>query len=99
MPTIRDLVYPNRRLRKTLQAGLNSHRGPFDALFWPIMFLGIKIMRHNEALESLAIREYGSEAGILLRTMFEATVNLSWISKEPEIRLKRYCLDQFYYIS
>jgi len=53
-------------------------------------------MRHNEALELLASRECGSEAGIVLRAMFEAVVNLLWISKDPEIRLKRYTAYQLF---
>jgi len=53
-------------------------------------------MRHNEALELLASREYGSEAGIILRAMFEAVVNLLWISKDPEIRLRRYTAYQIF---
>jgi len=36
-------------------------------------------MRHHEALETLAYRGYGSESGIVLRSMFEAVVDLMWI--------------------
>lgn len=96
MPTVRDLVYLNRNFRKECQTALSSHRGPFNAILWPILYLAVKIMKHNEALELLASREFGSEAGIVLRSMFEAVVNLLWISKDPELRIKRYTAYQLY---
>jgi hypothetical protein len=96
MPTIRDLVYLNRDLRKTLQTVLSTHRSPIDGRFWPIVYLTLKIMKHHEALELLAGREYGSEAGILIRSMFEAVLNLLWISHDVENRLKRYVAYQIY---
>lgn len=96
MPTVRDLVYLNRDFRKSCQAALESHKEPFNAALWPILFLTVKIMKHNEAIELLASREYGSEAGIVLRAMFEAVVNLLWISKDPETRLQRYTAFQLF---
>ncbi len=96
MPTVRDLVYLNRDFRKACQTAIVSRHTSFNVAFWPILFLAVKIMRHNEALELLASREYGSEAGIVLRAMFEAGGNLLWISKDPETRLQRYTAYQLF---
>ena len=96
MATVRDLVYLNRDFRKECQSAISSRNQSFNAVLWPILFLAMKILRHNEGLELLASREYGSEAGIVLRAMFEAVVNLLWISKDPEPRVKRYTAYQLY---
>ncbi|MFC2058732.1 hypothetical protein ACFLTS_03695 [Chloroflexota bacterium] len=73
MSTVRALVHLNRDLRKQIQAGLDRNPQPFDGRLIPLLFLSMKLMRHHEALEVLALRDFGSEAGILTRTMFELT--------------------------
>ena len=96
MAIVRDFVYLNRNLRKTLQSSLQNHRKSIDGRLWPIIYLSLKIMRHHEALETLDYKGYGSEAGIVLRSMFEAVVNLMWISQDMEERIPRYTAYQVY---
>ncbi|WP_076004145.1 DUF5677 domain-containing protein [Dehalogenimonas formicexedens] len=89
MPTVHDLIYLNRDFRKLLETGL-ERASPFPPHCWPLLYLAVKIARHQEALEVLALRDFGSEGGIILRSMFEAAANILWISKDPAPRLTRF---------
>jgi hypothetical protein len=95
MPSVQSLAQDNRIFRNRLKAGLDARKYPIDGPLWPLVFLSVKLLRHDEALELLADRGFGTEAGMILRTMFEAAVNIAWISKDPIIRLKRYSDYQF----
>jgi hypothetical protein len=93
LPSVESLAQDNRILRNRLKAGLDNRKYPIDGHLWPLVYLGVKILRHEEALELLTERGFGSEAGIILRTMFEAAVNIMWLLKDPEqlvLKLKRY---------
>lgn len=101
MPSVRNLVQDNRILRNRLKASLDNRKYPIDGQLWPLVYLGVKLLRHDEALEILADRGFGSEAGMILRTMFEAAVNIMWITKDIEkdgelvAKLERYTAYQF----
>jgi hypothetical protein len=90
MATVRDYVYPNRQLRNIFLNSIKSHQGFIDFRYSPIIFLTLKILRNHEALESLTMKDFGSESSIVLRSMFESTINLMWITKDNEVRLIRY---------
>ena len=97
MLTIKQLLQLNRELRKSLMSGWSTHiSGPNEGKYWPLIHYTIQVMRKHEALELLAERGLGQEAGIILRSMFEATVNAMWISKDLEARIKRYHSYQFF---
>ncbi len=99
MPLVQTLVLENRILRRQLKAGLDDRKiSAVEEPLWPLMYLSVKLLRHEEALELLASSGFGSEAGILLRTMFEAAVNIRWITKDTSTmpqELKRYSDYQF----
>jgi hypothetical protein len=101
MPSVQSLVQDNRILRNKLKAGLDDRKYPIDGQLWPLVYLGVKILRHEESLELLTDRGFGSEAGIILRTMFEAAVNIMWLLKDVKTieqlvpKLKRYNDYQF----
>jgi len=99
MPSLQSLVQDNRVFRNHLKAGLDNRKYPIEGPLWPLVYLAVKILRHEEALEILTERGFGSEAGIILRTMFEAAVNIMWILKDAEKqlipKLKRYTDYQF----
>jgi hypothetical protein len=98
VPSVQSLVQDNRVLRNKLKAGLDNRKYPIDGQLWPLVYLGVKILRHEEALETLTDRGFGSEAGIILRTMFEATVNIMWMLKDEKqliTNLKKYNDYQF----
>lgn len=97
MLTLQQLVQLNRELRHSLAVGWANHiGGPNDGKFWPLLHLAVQVMRKHEALELLAERGLGQEAGMMLRSMFEATVNAVWISQDLDDRLKRYHAYQFF---
>ena len=97
MLTIQQLIQLNRELRNSLVSGLRAHTsGPNDGKYWPLLHLAVQVMRKHEALELLAERGFGQEAGMMLRSMFEATVNAVWISQDLDERLKRYHYYQFF---
>ena len=97
MLTVQQLVKLNCELRNSLQLGWEAHiSGPNDGKFWPFLHLAVQVMRKHEALELLAERGFGQEAGMMLRSMFEATVNAVWISQDLDERLKRYHYYQFF---
>lgn len=91
MLTLPDLVSANSELRAALLSGWRVWRsGPHDSKLWPLLFLAAQALRHHEAIELLAERGFGREAGVLLRSMFEATVNAVWISRDLDTRIERY---------
>ena len=97
MLSIQQLILLNRELRKSLQLGWTAHvSGPNEGKFWPLLHFAVQVIRKHEALEILAERGFGQEAGMMLRSMFEATVNAVWISKDLDARLKRYHAYQFF---
>lgn len=97
MLSMQQLIQLNRELRKSLVSGWMSHKGgPNDGRFWPILHLAVQVLRKHEALELLAERGFGQEAGMILRSMFEATVNAMWIAKDFDTRIKRYHAYQFF---
>lgn len=97
MPSLESLAQDNRILRNRLKAGIDNRKKPVDIPLWPLLYLGVKLLRHDEALEILAERGFGFEAGMLTRSMFEAAVNIMWIMKGDDLpsKLKRYSEYQF----
>jgi len=97
MPSVQSLAQDNKILRNRLKAGLDNRKYPIEGQFWPLVYLTVKLLRHEEALEILADRGFGSEAGMILRSMFEAAVNIMWIIKDDNLipNLKKYTDYQF----
>lgn len=96
-PPIEDLIKSNRQLRESIQERLKQTRGKlYERKSWPLFYLATHVLRLHEALELLIERGFGREAGILLRSMFEAAVNIAWISKDVESRLERFASHQYF---
>lgn len=94
---MQQLIQLNHELRESLASGWMAHKsGPSDGRFWPLMHLAIQVLRKHEALVLLAERGFGQEAGMMLRSMFEATVNAMWIAKDLDNWIKRYHAYQFF---
>lgn len=97
MLSVQQLILLNRELRESLVSGLAAHiSGLNEGKFLPLIHLAVQVLRRHEALELLAERGLGQEAGMMLRSMFEATVNALGISKDLNARMKRYHLYQFF---
>lgn len=97
MLTLQQLVQLNRELRNSLISGLETHRsGPDEGKYWPLLHLAVQVIRKHEGLELLSEHGLGQEAGMMLRSMFEATVNAVWISKDIDTRMKRYHYYQYF---
>lgn len=97
MLSIQQLIKLNREFRQSIISGLKSHKsGPNEGKFWPLFHLAIQTLRKHEALEILSERGFGQEAGVMLRSMFEAMVNAVWISKDIDYRIARYHAYQFF---
>lgn len=97
VPSVQDLIKSNKQLRESIQARLKRiHGKPRERKSWPLFYLATHVLRLHEALELLVERGFGREAGILLRSLFEATVNIMWISKDVESRLERYASYQYF---
>lgn len=97
MLSMQDLIQVNRDLRKSLTSRLaffKSH--PSLGKRWPLLYLAVQVLRLHEALELLAERGYGREAGILLRSMFEAAVNALWIVIDLDARIERHNAYQYF---
>ena len=97
MLSLPQLIKLNHDLRESLTSGWMAHKsGPNDGRFWPLMHLAVQVLRKHEALVLLAERGFGQEAGMMLRSMFESTVNAMWIAKDLDARLERYHAYQFF---
>ncbi len=51
MPSVENLVRENRILRNRFKAALDARTSPIDGILWPLVYLGVKILRHEEAVE------------------------------------------------
>lgn len=95
MPSVENLAGENRILRNRFRAALDARKSPINGILWPLVYLGVKILRHEEAVEGLAERRFGNEAGIILRVILEAAINIMWLMKSEKSEdiienLKRY---------
>ena len=91
MVSLEQLIRQNRELRESIRANLGTH-GVYvrNNRLWPVLYLALHVFRLNESIELLVEHSMARESGMLLRSMFEATVNVMWISLDPVRRLQRY---------
>lgn len=95
--TLEELIKLNHELRVSLLTKWQTHASYLkEGKSWPLLYLAIQVANLHEAIELLASRGFGREAGILLRSMFEATVNVMWIAQDPDVRLDRYAAYRYY---
>lgn len=90
------LIKLNRDLRVTLLSKWQQAPSPKSGKSWPLLYLAVQVANLHEAIELLASKGFGREAGILLRSMFEATVNVMWIAQDPENRLDRFAAYRYF---
>ena len=95
--TLEELIKLNHDLRVALLTKWQA-RTPYirEGKAWPLLYLAVQMANLHEAIELLASKGFGREAGILLRSMFEATVNVKWIALDPENRLDRYAAYRYF---
>lgn len=95
--TIEELIKLNHDLRVTLLTRWQV-RTPYTlgGNSWPLLYLAMQVVNLHEAIELLSSKGFGREAGILLRSMFEATVNVIWIAQDPVNRLDRYAAYRYF---
>jgi len=91
-----ELIKLNRDLRVTLLSKWQQAPRPKSGKSWPLLYLAVQVVNLHEAIELLASRGFGREAGILIRSMFEATVNVMWIAQDPEQRLDRFAAYRYF---
>ena len=97
--TVKQLIRLNRDLRVTLTKKMRLHTLDIrEEKAWPLLYLIIQAINLHEAIGLLISKGFGPEAGILLRSMLEVTINVMWICKDPEIRLTRYADYRFFAI-
>lgn len=97
--TVKQLIRLNRDLRVTLTKKMRLHTLDIrEEKAWPLLYLIIQAINLHEAIGLLISKGFGPEAGILLRSMLEVTINVMWICKDPEIRLARYADYRFFAI-
>ena len=95
--TLEELIKLNHELRVSLLTKWQMHAFYLkEGKSWPLLYLAIQVANLHEAIELLASRGFGREAGILLRSMFEATVNVMWIAQDPDARLDRYAAYRYF---
>ncbi len=94
--TLDELIKLNRNLRVTLLSKWQRAPRPKSGKSWPLLYLAVQVANLHEAIEILASKGLGREAGILLRSMFEATINVLWIAQDPEARLDRYAAYRYF---
>lgn len=91
-----ELIKLNRDLRVTLLSKWQQAPRPKSGKSWPLLYLALQVANLHEAIELLASRGFRREAGILIRSMFEATVNVMWIAQDPEKRLDRFAAYRYF---
>lgn len=94
---LEELLKLNHDLRVTLLTKWQTHAFyRKEGKSWPLLYLAVQVANLHEAIELLVSKGFGREAGILLRSMFEATVNVIWIAQDPEARLGRYAAYRYF---
>ncbi len=95
--TLEELLKLNHDLRVTLLTKWQIHAFYIkEGKSWPLLYLAVHVANLHEAIELLVSKDFGREAGILLRSMFEATVNVIWIAQDSEVRLDRYAAYRYF---
>jgi hypothetical protein len=51
MASIQSLAQDNRIFRNKIKAALDSRKYPIDGPLWPLVFLSVKLLQHEAALE------------------------------------------------
>ena len=97
MLTVKQLIELNHQMRSELLLAWQFHKsGPDDGKFLPLLHFALQAMKKHEAMELLIQHNLGQEAGMMLRSIFEAMVNAIWIAQDLENRLKRFHAYQFF---
>lgn len=97
MLTVKQLIELNHQMRSELLLAWQFHKsGPDDGKYMPLLHFALQATKKHEAMEFLIQHNLGQEAGMMLRSMFEAMVNAIWIAQDLENRLKRFHAYQFF---
>lgn len=88
---IQRLVEWNKQLRRPMYDALSSKRlNVEDMLLLPFLYLAAKSLRTHQSILQLADHGAGLDAILLSRSMFEVTISVMWISKDPVPRLQAF---------